>query len=392
MSLKARSITLLVIAEILTMTLWFVSSAILPDLSAVYEVEGFVGAALASSVQAGFVVGALLGAISGVADRFDPRRVFALFAIIGAGANALLLTLPDPSVAITLRFITGFCMAGVYPVGMKIAVGWGTKDRGTLVGLLVGGLTLGSAAPHLLAYSGGSDWQFTLVLSSGLALIGALLILLTQTGPHHAVAARFKPSAILVAWTDIHLRRAFAGYLGHMWELYAMWAWIGTAAIASYSLQTSPDAATDLGKLTAFFAIAAGAVFCPIAGVLADKIGKARITIIAMTGSGLSALAAAFAFGGPVIVFFMVVIIWGITIIIDSAQFSALIADFASAEHAGSLMTLQTAIGFALTIVTVQLTPWIAGLWGWPTVFVILALGPLAGVFAMRPLTRVRSA
>ena len=386
MSLKARSVTLLVCAEILTMTLWFVSSAILPDLTKVYSVTGFVGAALASSVQAGFVVGALLGALSGIADRYDPRRVFALFAVMGAVSNALLLTLPEPSLAITLRFITGFCMAGVYPVGMKIAVGWGTQDRGTLVGLLVGGLTLGSAAPHLLAYTGGSDWQFTLVLSSALAVLGAVLILFTQTGPHHAIAARFKPSAILIAWTDTRLRRAFAGYLGHMWELYAMWAWIGTAAIASYSFHTTPEHATGLGKLTAFFAIAAGAIFCPIAGLLADRIGKARITMIAMTGSGLSALTAAWTFGGSMSLFFAVVVIWGITVIIDSAQFSALIADFASAELAGSLMTLQTSIGFALTILTVQLTPWVATLWGWPTVFVLLALGPLAGVFAMKPL------
>lgn len=372
------------------MTLWFVSSAILPDLTAVYTVSGFVSAALASSVQAGFVVGALLGAISGIADRFDPRRVFAIFALIGAGANALLITLPDPAIAIGLRFLTGFCMAGVYPVGMKIAVGWGTRDRGMLVGLLVGGLTLGSAAPHLLAYTGGSQWEFTLLLSSALAVTGALLILLTHTGPHHAIAARFNAAAILVAWTDIKLRRAFMGYLGHMWELYAMWAWIGTAAIASYSLQTDVVTATELGKLTAFFTIAAGALFCPLAGMMADRIGKARITILAMAGSGLSAIAAAFAYGGPIGLFFVVVIVWGITIIVDSAQFSALIADFASPELAGSLMTLQTSLGFALTIATVQLTPWAASLWGWPAVFVVLALGPLAGIIAMRPLTRLQ--
>lgn len=385
---KNRSIVFLVLAEIFAMTLWFVSAAILGDLSSDYTLTPLVAAALSSSVQAGFVVGALLLAITGVADRFDPRKVFAAFAVAAAIANSLLLFLPEPGIAITLRFITGFCLAGVYPVGMKIAVGWGTDDRGWLVGLLVGGLTLGSAAPHLLSYLGGTNWQLTLVLSSLLALTSAFLVLQTALGPHHSTAARFRTSAIMVAWTDKRIRYAYAGYFGHMWELFAMWAWIGTAATASYALNTDTESAAQLGKLTAFCTIACGALFCPLAGSFADRIGKARITIWAMSGSALSALAAAAAFGGPTWLFFAIAIIWGITVIPDSAQFSALIADFAKPEIAGSLMTLQTSIGFALTIATVQLTPLVAGWLGWPALFVILAVGPIAGILAMRPLVR----
>ena len=385
---KSRSIAFLVLAEILAMTMWFVSAAILGDLSTEYSVTPLVAAALSASVQAGFVVGALLAAITGVADRYDPRKVFAAFALIASIANALLLSLPNPGMAIALRFATGFCLAGVYPVGMKIAVGWGTEDRGWLVGLLVGGLTLGSASPHLISYLGGTNWRLTLILSSALAIVSAVLVLQTKLGPHHSTAKRFRTSAILVAWTDKRIRHAYAGYFSHMWELYAMWAWIGTAATASYALQTNGQSAAQLGKLTAFCAIALGALTCPLAGIFADRIGKARITIWAMSGSALSALAAAVAFGGPVWLFFLIAVVWGITIIPDSAQFSALIADFANPELAGSLMTLQTSIGFALTIATVQLTPLVAGALGWPILFLILALGPIVGILAMRPLAK----
>ncbi len=390
--MKTRSILLLIIAEVLAMTMWFVSSAILGDLSAEQSLSPMIGAALSSSVQLGFVIGALVFAIFGIADRFDPRKVFSGFALLAAAANALLLLTPSAEILILLRLITGFSLAGVYPVGMKIAVGWGTKDRGWLVGLLVGGLTLGSAAPHLLAWLGGTNWQLTLVVSSLCALLAAVLILATHLGPHHATAKRFNSKAVQVAWTDKRIRMAYAGYFGHMWELYAMWAWIGTAATVSYSYQMPAGDATELGKLTAFCAIAAGALVCPIAGAFADSIGKARITIIAMTCSGSCALLAAWAFAGPAWVFFVIAVLWGISIIPDSAQFSALIADFASAETAGSIMTLQTAIGFALTIITVQLAPLAASLLGWPGVFVILAIGPVLGIMAMLQLGReVRS-
>ena len=387
---RRQSIVLLVLAEIAAMSLWFVSSAVLGDISRDITLPPIIAAALASSVPAGFVIGALLLAISGLPDRVDPRLLFSGSAVVAAIANLLLITQADPGwFATCLRFVTGFCLAGVYPVGMKIMVGWGLKDRGWLVGLLVGGLTLGSASPHLLALFGGSNWQLTLILASLASLLAALLVLLVALGPHHGVAAAFSPSAVLVAWTDQRIRRAFGGYLGHMWELYAMWAWIGPAAAASYVLNTDPESANRLAKLTAFCAIGGGALLCPIAGLLADRIGKAQITIVAMSCSAVAALATAFAWGGPNSWFFVCAVLWGLAIIPDSAQFSALIADYASAENAGSLMTLQTALGFALTIVTVQVTPAIAALTGWPLLFALLALGPVAGIVSMLPLRRL---
>ncbi len=386
---RRRSITWLVVAEIAAMALWFVSSAVLGDMQAESTMSETIAALLTSSVTAGFVVGALSLSILGLADRYDPRRVFAIAAFAAGLANAVLLVVPiGHESAIVMRFLTGVCLAGVYPVGMKIMVGWGLHDRGMLVGLLVGGLTLGSAFPHLLAWFGGAQWRLTTGIASVLAMFAALMMLKVSLGPWHARAARFDPGAIRLAWVDKRLRLAFLGYLGHMWELYALWAWVGVAAAASYSTQLGPDEANSLAKLTAFIAIGSGALMCPLAGIYADRIGKAQITIVAMAISGSAAIATAVAFGGPVALVFALFVIWGLAVIPDSAQFSALVADLAPADAAGSLMTLQTALGFLLTLITVQLTPLLATHIGWPVVLATLALGPVFGIVAMHQLQK----
>ncbi len=379
-----RSIALLLVVEVAAMSLWFVSAAILPEMLREAPLSPFRQAALASGVQAGFVVGALISAILGLADRFDPRRVLAI-AAVGAGlANAVLLLVPQGSAAsIGARFLTGALLAGVYPVGMKIAVGWGQKDRGFLVGALVGALTLGSASPHLISLLGGADWRAT-VIAASLAAIGAGFVgLLVGIGPHHRAAAAFDPHVVKTAWTNRRVRLAYAGYLGHMWELYAMWAWIAAATAASYGATLPVAEAERLAKLTTFLAIAAGGLACAFAGTIADRIGKAEVTIVAMAVSGTSAIAAAMTFGGPVWLTALVVVVWGISVIPDSAQFSALVADAAPPEQAGSLMTFQTALGFALTILTVQATPVVAAALGWPAVLAVLAIGPALGIVAM---------
>jgi len=381
---KFNCLALLITAEVLAMSLWFVSAAVLGDMSAEASLSPGVQAALSSAVQAGFVVGALMLALFGIADRFEPRKVMALFCVIAAVSNALLLVADIGSLsAIALRSITGAALAGVYPVGMKIAVGWGQKDRGLLVGLLVGGLTLGSAAPHLLAFLGGAQWRTTVIAASVLAVIAASLVLAVKNGPYHVKAVRFDPAVITQAWTNQSIRRAYGGYLGHMWELYAMWSWIGVALAVSFSYQMDSVAATEFAKLMAFIIIASGAISCGVAGWVADKIGKAELTIIAMALSGLSAVLFAITFGGSIWVTTAIAIIWGITIIPDSAQFSVVVADHAEAEQTGSLLTLQTALGFALTIATVQLSPVIAAILGWDVMMGSLALGPLFGIYCM---------
>lgn len=386
---KLRSLVLLIIAEVAAMSLWFVSAAVVGEMAEENPIGPSARAALSSAVQAGFVIGALASAFLGLADRFDPRRVFAASALVAAAANLGLLVAPiGGGFAIALRFLTGASLAGVYPVGMKIAIGWGKTDRGFLVGLLVGGLTLGSAAPHLLSWAGGADWRMTLTVASGLGLLAAVLVLFCRTGPFHAQSGSFDPRVITIAWTNRRIRAAYAGYLGHMWELYAMWAWIAVALSVSFSRHLEAGAAANLAKLITFFAIGAGAISSAVAGRIADRIGKAELTILAMTLSGLSALATAASFGGPVFISVICVLVWGITIIPDSAQFSALVADFAEPETAGSLLSLQTALGFALTAITVQVTPVLAEFLGWPIVLALLALGPLFGIAAMWSLRR----
>ena len=381
--MKFRSISLLLLAQVAAMSLWFVSAAILPDMLRETQLSSFRQAALSSGVQAGFVVGALLSAIFGLADRFDPRRVFAISAI-GAGlVNLALLIDPGSILAIAARFITGALLAGVYPVGMKIAVGWGDKDRGFLVGALVGALTLGSAAPHLIALGGGSDWRMTIVIASLASVVAGLTGLLVGLGPHHNVAPGFNPKTITTAWTNKRVRLAYAGYLGHMWELYAMWAWIAAATAVSYSASLPTPDAERFAKITAFIAIGAGGLSCVVAGGIADRIGKAQVTIVAMMLSGSAAIATALTFGGPIWLTFVLVVLWGITIIPDSAQFSALVADASPPDQVGSLMTFQTALGFALTFVTVQITPILAIELGWPIVLAALAIGPALGIVAM---------
>lgn len=381
---KMRSISLLLLVEVAAMSLWFVSAAILPEMLREAPLSPFRQAALSSGVQAGFVAGALVSAILGLADRFDPRRVLAASAI-GAGlANAVLLVAPPGSLAsILARVATGALLAGVYPVGMKIAVGWGQKDRGFLVGALVGALTLGSASPHLVALLGGADWRATVTAASLAAVAAGLIALLVGIGPFHRAAARFDPHVVRTAWTNRRVRLAYAGYLGHMWELYAMWAWIAAATAVSYAATMPALEAERLAKLTAFLAIGAGGIACAFAGLIADKVGKANVTIAAMSISGASAVATALSFGGPAWLTMLVVMIWGASIVPDSAQFSALVADAAPPEQAGSLLTLQTALGFALTIATVQATPVIAGAIGWPLVLAGLAIGPALGIVAM---------
>jgi MFS family permease len=386
---KRRSISLLVLAEMAGMSLWFTSAAVLPDMVREGAIAPSRQALLSTAVQAGFVVGALSVAISGIADRFDPRRVFAVSAFAAALANAMLLVAPlGGDAAIAARFLTGALLAGVYPVGMKIAVGWGVRDRGLLVGLLVGALTIGSGGAYLAAFLGGAEWRHTVIGVSLAACFGGLLVLATGLGPHHARAPRFEPGAIRLAWTEKAIRNAYLGYFGHMWELYAMWAWVGVAAAASYGATLDAPTAIALGKLTAFLAIGLGGIACIAAGVAAGRIGKAEVTIVAMAASGTAAVLTAVTFGGPVWLTFALVVVWGIAVIPDSAQFSALVADAAPPHLAGSLMSLQTALGFALTIVTVQAAPVAAAHLGWPVVLAAMAIGPAIGILAMLPLRR----
>ena len=385
MSPKWRTISILSLAALTGMSLWFMTAAILPDIAAEQALSAAQMSRLTSAVQAGFVAGALLIAATGLADRVDPRRLLAACAIGSALATLCLLAVPLQSAgAVALRALSGALMAGVYPVAMKIATGWGVKDRGVLVGIVVGALALGKSLPFGLAWLGGGDWRAALIWGVVLAVAGGGLALLARLGPHHAPATAFRPTAIFEAWTNRGVRAAYLGYFGHMWELYVFWAWAGVAAGAWFALRLPADQAIPLAKLTALGAIAAGAPACVIAGLMADRLGRARIATWAMAASGTLAILTALSFGGPVWLGVVLFILWGIAVVPDSAQFSALVADAAPPHLAGSLLTLQTALGFGLTVVTVEIAPRLADALGWPLVLAGLALGPLFGIWGLR--------
>jgi MFS family permease len=385
---KRASVAILTVTQIAVLSLWFSSAAVLPEMGREAGLSAARLAWLSTAVQIGFGTGALVFAVIGLADRYDPRRVFMASALAGSATNLALLAVPIGGwESIALRALTGAAMAGVYPVGMKIATGWGKSDRALLVGLLVGALTIGSASPHLISFVGGAEWRLTIWASTLLAAAGGFAILSVGLGPHHATAPRLDISAIALAWTDRRIRLAVIGYIGHMWELYAFWAWVAVFATGSYALAGEADA-SGLGKLTAFTAIALGGLACVPAGWYADRIGRAKVAMACLIASGGAALASALLYGGPAWPMMVVLIIWGITIIPDSALYSTLVADAAPPERAGSLLTIQNALGFLLTAMTVQVAPALAALIGWQWVLAIMSLGPAVGIRAMQLLMR----
>jgi MFS family permease len=375
------------LAEFLGMTLWFSATAVTPVLVDEFQMSPGSAAWLTMAVQAGFVVGTLGSAIANLADVLNARVLVFLGATAGAAANAAVLAVSSPTAVITLRFLTGVALACVYPPGMKIAAGWFRYNRGFALGILIGALTLGKAFPHLLTYLYGAAWREPMLLSSALALAGGVLVLIAvRDGPFVAATAPFDPHAIRRIVGVRGARLATFGYLGHMWELYAMWTWVAVIAAASFAAAGSSNAQAA-GSFAAFLAIASGTLGCALAGWLADRLGRARVAIWALWLSASCAALTPVLFGASPIVFYLLVMIWGFAVVADSAQFSALVSEYAPADHVGTALTLQTCLGFLLTMVTIELLPRIANLVGWRWASLLLVPGPLLGIAAMRGLT-----
>ena len=392
---QRRILLRLALAELLIMSLWFSASAVVPELTSDWGLDAGAAAWLTMSVQLGFVTGALLSAVTTLADIIDPRRLVAASAMLGAAATAAIAAFASgPEVAVPLRFVTGMALAGVYPPGMKIMAGWFRERRGLAIGVMVGALTVGSAAPHLLRVIGGiGDWRPVLYLAAGLAAVGgALAVLGVKTGPYEAPSAPFDPRAVGRILRDRPTMLANAGYFGHMWELYAVWTWIPLYVAASFERDGSVFTTPGLAGLLAFGTIAIGGVGAWAAGLAADRRGRTTVTSLSMLVSGACCLAAGSAFGAPAWALTPFCLLWGFAIVADSAQFSTCVTELAEPAYVGTALTLQTAVGFLLTNVTIRLLPVWQENWGWEWAFAPLAVGPAIGTVAMLRLRRLPEA
>jgi MFS family permease len=378
-----RALVLLALAMVLSMSTWFSASAVLPALRAAWHLSNGDAALLTIAVQIGFVAGALASATLNLADRFPARRLLFVATLGAATANGLVATADGLVPAIALRFATGLFIAGVYPPALKVMSTHFRGDRGVALGAMIGGLTLGSALPHLVNGLGGLDWRAVVVSTSALTLLGgAIALALVRDGPYPFPPGVFDPRQVLRVFLEPATRLANLGYFGHMWELYAMWSWF--AAFFADSLTASGTADTRMpGSLGAFAVIGGGAIGCFAGGVLGDRWGRTRTTALAMTVSGTCALIIGATFGRSPLLVLAIGLVWGVAVIADSAQFSTMITELADQSYVGTALTVQLAVGFSLTVLTIWLVPLVRDALGWSWAFALLAPGPALGVVAM---------
>lgn len=383
-----RQLALVSAVQVLALTTWFAASAAAPALRVEWEMGRLAEALLTIGVQLGFVVGALASAVTNLPDRVDPPRLMGLGAAVAALATLATATLVDGVVgAVALRVVTGMALALVYPVGMKLVVSWFADRRGLAVSILVGALTLGSILPQLISGSLGSAWRTALVVSAGLALVAAVLQRWIVVGPLVTRSTGFHPGVVLDVWRARPSRLANLGYLGHMWELYALWTWAPAFLTASLAARGTPPGRGAIGLIVFVSLGLCGALGCLLAGWAGDRFGRARAAAGAMVVSGTCCVLAAFAFGGPAYLLVPLLMVWGAAVIADSAMFSACLGTVVDQRYVGTALTLQTALGFLLTVVTIQLVPVVAAAVGWPAAVAMLGIGPLLGSVAMVRLT-----
>ena len=391
--LRWRTLGLLAVAELLGMSLWFAASAVSPQLAAQWSLDPSATGWLTTIVQLGFVAGTAASAMLNLADVFPSKRLFAASALAGAIANAAMIAAPSYAVALLLRFFTGFFLAGVYPPAMKMIATWFRSQRGLAIGTIVGALTIGKATPYLVHALPDAGVNAVILTASSGAVIAALLVATAfSEGPYPFAPRPFSWGLVATVARVREWRLATGGYLGHMFELYAFWTWIPAYLAASAAASNPSRDNAALVSLIAFGTIAAGGIGSVWGGLYADRTSRERLVTIALIASGACCLVVGFFFGASLWLLAPIALFWGFFVVADSAQFSALVTESVPSHAVGTALTIQTSLGFLLTMVTIQGLPVLAERIGWQWSFVLLAFGPVAGIASIKRLIAVERA
>lgn len=386
MKRPAYILPLIVVSQFAGTSLWFAVNAVLPNI--VKNDHSLALGNITTIIQFGFIIGTLVFALFSLADRLSSSRIFFASSLLAAIANvSIIWESNNIEVIYTLRFVTGFFLAGIYPIGMKIAADWYEKGLGRALGFLVGALVLGTAFPNLLKLEiFRLDWHQILVFTSMFALFGGILILLfVGDGPYKKASYEFKPSTTFKVFYSANFRSAAFGYFGHMWELYAFWSFVPVILL---SYQTHHHMSANVYGW-AFIIISVGSIGCVAGGYLSQKIGSARVAFYSLMISGTCCLLSAFIHQLPVVVFYLFMLLWGFFVIADSPQFSTMIAQLAPSSNKGTALTIVTSVGFAVTIVSIQFITFLFDEWGDKySIFITLAIGPIIGLASLWRLTR----
>jgi len=378
---RGRVLAVICLAIVLSLATWFSATSVMPELQRRFEIPDAILPWITNGVQLGFVVGAVAMTMLNLSDRVRPNLLIAVSASMASLSNAsLFLASSVPAIAIS-RGMTGAALAGVYPPALKLVSAWFAKDRGLALGAVVGALTIGSALPHLIqALVGGSDWRIVVALASFSGFVGAILFLIYgKEGPLSVAPSAFDSSLIGSVISDRALLLVNLGYFGHMWELYAAWGWF--LAFVIEARKSLPEVMSP--PLVTFSFIASGAIGCIAGGFLSDRIGRTATTILMMGLSGSFASLMGFAVQGSTAAFLLVTFGWGVTIVGDSAQFSAAATELSQKKMIGTALTLQLGIGFAISMAAIWLTPMFAHIVGWRWAFLMLVPGPIVGIASM---------
>lgn len=386
-----RQRALIALVQVLALAVWFSASAVVPTLRVEWDIGTAAAVWLTASVQVGFVLGAVGSAVLNLADRFPPHLLLAASALLAAACTAVLALFVDSLAwAVPLRLLTGLFLAGVYPVGLKLMAAWSEPaDRGRAFGVLVGALTLGSALPHLIGAIGHLAWTPVMATAAGITASGAVICaVLVRPGPYldtRPIVA--DPKYVLTMFKERGPRLVNLGYFGHMWELYALWTWLPTYLLASRAgREVGSESIVEVGTFAAIGV--AGVVGCLLGGYAADRFGRPSAAAVALAVSGICCVLSPLFFAAPTPLLFVFVLVWGAAVIADSGVFSTSLSETVDSRYVGTALTAQTAIGFLLTVLTIQFVPLLAGLVGWQYAFLLLVPGPLIGVLAMRTFGR----